>query len=131
MMKFSLQFRFKLYLCACLKHKFESKHLSNIWWTHKTGLTTCLDRQIRVWSIWTGEIWSKFKGNIWSLKTIKKLSSRKLNKKNKPYPFKSVKELMQQHAYRHSLLDSFHSLKTIFDWIRSTIVKTLRGLPPT
>ena len=131
MLKFSLQ---TLPVRLFETQIWQSKHISNIWWTHKSGLKTCLDRQICVWSIWTGEIWSKSKENIWSFKHILKLSKNYQlgnRTRKKSYPFKSVKELMHQHAYRHSLLDSFHSLKKIFDWIRSTIVMTLRGLPAT
>jgi len=38
---------------------------------------------------------------------------------------------MQQHAYRHPLLDSFHSIKKFIEWIKSTVVRSLRGLPAT
>jgi len=41
-----------------------SKHPFNIWWSHQTCLTMCLDCQICVWNKCIGKVWRKFEG-LW------------------------------------------------------------------
>ena len=64
---FFLQICFKLYLSTCLKHKFESKHLSNslpIFVGTIKYIWLCLQGRIRVWN--SAQV--KLEGKIWQCK---------------------------------------------------------------